>query len=422
MKYLKTILPNGLRVITVPLKDNPTVTFGVYIRAGSLNETKETSGLAHFLEHMCFKGTTKRPTANSISLELDSIGASYNASTGRDCTIYYAKADAEHFEKIADVISDIALNSTFPEKEMEKEKGVILGEIAMYEDEPQEKVWEILNTLMYGDQPAGWEIIGTKENVQSFNRNDIKTFCEKYYKTKNMVVAIAGGIEEEKAIEVVNKLFSSQTMGEYSPALKTVETQKTPQLKILDKKTDQAHLVLSFRAFNRFDKDLYVFWVMRTILRGGMSSRLFVKLREEMGAGYYVGAGYSLHDTYGSFTLNTGTDPKKVLEVLEAILNEVRRLKTEKVGDEELKKVKDYIRGKRAMSLETSDDVADFFAEQEIISGEIKTQDDYEKILAGVTSEDIMRVANRVFVNEGMNLAMVASGQDTEKISSILKL
>lgn len=422
MHYNKITLSNGVRVITVPLKDNPTVSFAVYVRAGSLSESKAENGIAHFLEHMCFKGTHKRPTSNSISLELDSIGASYNASTSRECTVYYAKADAKHLDTIADVISDISLNSVFPEKEMEKEKGVVLGEISMYEDEPQEKVWEILHVLMYGDSPAGREILGTKETVQSFSQKKIKDFHTTHYIPENIVVAVSGKIDETKVVDMVTKVFSPLSQGVRKESVLIDESQKEPALTILDKKTDQAHIVLAFRAFNRFDTDRYVLWVMRTLLRGGMSSRLFKKLREEMGAGYYVSAGYDLRDTHGSFTLSTGTDPKKVEEVLQALLHEVRRLKTERVGEEELKKVKDYIRGKRAMSFETSDDVADFYADQEVMCGEIKTQDDYEKILDKITADDILRVATRVFVDAGLNLAMVATGQDEKKIKALLKV
>lgn len=420
MHYTKTTLSNGVRVITVPLIDNPTVSFAVYIRTGSLYEEKEVGGIAHFLEHMCFKGTEKRPKASVISLELDSIGASYNASTNKECTVYYAKADKEHAEKIIDVISDIVLNSTFPESELEKEKGVVSGEISMYEDDPQDKVWELLYSSMYPESSAGRSILGTKETVSAFSQKTVRDFYTKQYIPEHMVVVVSGGIDEVLIQSSIEKKFSHRIPG--IPAQKVVihETQKEPELIILDKKTDQAHIAIGFRAFDRFDPDRYVLWAIRTILRGGMSSRLFRKLREEMGAGYYVSAGHSLLDTYGLFTISTGTDPERVSEVISALMFEVRRLKTEKVTNEELQKVKDYIKGKRAMSFETSDDVGDFYAEQEVMYSEIKTQEEHGALLDKVTAEDIIRVSKRVFVPGAMTCAMVASNQNEEKIKALL--
>lgn len=413
MKYKKTTLPSGLRILTIPMKDNPTVTFAVATRTGAFDEDARTNGIAHFLEHLCFKGTKKRPTHKDISGELDSVGAANNAFTGKEQTMYYAKADTKHFEKIADVISDIFLNSVFPEKEMEKERGVIMGEIDMYEDDPRDKVWDVLMTLMYGDQPAGWSTLGPKKNIRAFTRQDFIDFRSTHYKPSNTLVVIAGGVSEKRMLAFTRKAFAEYKEGPVPTKKPTQELQVKAQMEILEKKTDQVHLVLGFRAFGMKDEDRYALRMLRNVLSGGMSSRLFTRIREEMGAGYYVSANFNLYDHHGYFAVSTGTESRRVVEVLDAILDELKKLVTKPVPATELKKVKDWMKGKRAMTLETSDDVADFFGDQELFFGEIKSLADYERIYSRITSRDIMRVAKRVLRPEVMNLAIVGKDVDT---------
>ena len=196
MEYKKTILKNGLRVITVPMKDNPTVTVLVLVETGSKYETKAKNGISHFLEHMCFKGTAKRPTAQAISSELDGLGSSYNAFTSQEYTGYYAKSSANHFKKIFDVVSDIYLNSAFPAAEIEKEKGVIVEEINMYEDMPHRHVHDLFASLLYGDTPAGWNIAGTRDNVRAMKREDFVQYHQAHYVPKATTVIIAGKVSE----------------------------------------------------------------------------------------------------------------------------------------------------------------------------------------------------------------------------------
>src|SRR5574343_287559 len=207
MKFTKTILKNGLKVITVPMKDNPTLTVLVMVEAGSKYETKEINGLSHFLEHMCFKGTIKRPKAIDISRELDAIGSQYNAFTAQEYTGYYAKSDAKHFKKIFDVVSDIYLNSTFPEGEMEKEKGVIIEEINMYEDLPPRHVQDMMMELLYGDQPAGWNIAGEKKNIINMKRDDFVKYHKEHYVPSATTIVVAGKITEKQVSTEVHKIF-----------------------------------------------------------------------------------------------------------------------------------------------------------------------------------------------------------------------
>ena len=220
MKFSKKVLKNGLRIITIPMKDNPTVTVLVLVEAGSKYETKKINGISHFLEHMCFKGTTKRPKAADISKELDSLGSQYNAFTAQEYTGYYAKSDARHFRQIFDIVSDIYLNSTFPETEMQKEKGVIIEEINMYEDMPQRHVQDLFMKLLYGDQPAGWNVAGEKKNILKMKRDDFVSYHKKHYLPEATVLVVAGQITEQEVINEVNKIFGKVLRGVKGDKLK----------------------------------------------------------------------------------------------------------------------------------------------------------------------------------------------------------
>ncbi len=423
MQFKKHILPNGVRVILVPMKDNPTVTFGMYACTGSLYETDEQAGISHFLEHMCFKGTKKRPTPRDISLELDSIGARYNAYTWLEKTCYWAKAGAEHFEKIADVVSDIYLNSVFPEDEMKKEKGVVLGEIDMYNDDPKSKVDDILMAHMYANTPAARPTIGSKETVSAITRSALVLYRDNQYKAENTVIAVAGGLSEKEMLAVAEKIGAKVKAGAWSPQKETKDKKQTaPEIKIFTKDTDQAHLIVAFRSFDRFDKDVYIANGIANILRSGMSSRLFTRLREQMGSGYYVTAANMPFADFGSFYIATGTTPERVTEIVTAILEEVARMKKELVKKDELLKVQEIVRAGLKMGLESSDDVMEFFADQEVARKDIKTPEEYEKIISAITAKDIQRVAKRIFVNDTLNLAVVGPLKENGDLEKALTL
>lgn len=421
MQFKKTVLPNGVRIITVPMRGNPTVTVSVSVTTGSFCETPEQSGISHFLEHMCFKGTVKRPTPKAISTELDAIGAGYNAFTSREVTGYWAKADTKHFAKIADVCADIYKNSVLPVHEMEKEKGVVIGEIDMYADDPQEKVHDAIRIHMYKGEPAERDVLGTKETVRSFTRDMLLAYRSSQYTGPNTVIVVAGGIPENTMIAWAQNTFFDLSPALAKPEYPTQDKKQTaPETLFIDKDTDQAHLVMSWRTFDRNHPDRYIAKVITNILRGGMSSRLFIKLREEMGSGYYIGAHHTMHKSFGSFSIATGTTSERVPEIVSAILSEIERLKVELVPTEELDKVKEFIRARRIMGLETSDDVAEFVGSQELARGEIYTPEEFERIYASVTREDIMRVAQTLFIREKMTLAVIGKDIHKEAVSKAL--
>ncbi len=421
MKYKKTVIKNGMRIITVPQKDAQAVTVLIMVSTGSNYEDKNIGGISHFLEHLCFKGTEKRPTATGVSTELDSLGAVSNAFTSNEYTGYYAKSNPKHMYKILEIVSDIYLNSTFPEAEIEKEKGVIIDEINMYEDNPPRKVHDVYNELLYGDQPSGRSILGTKENIKQMTRDDIVAYREKHYVPEATTIVVSGKFKESDVIKEIKKIFDGREPKNKIKSKKTIENQSVPQIKVHFKETDQTHIVLGVRSYSYFDKRRVVGDVMATILGSGMSSRLFKKLRDEMGVGYYVKAQADESYDYGSFYARTGVDNSRALEVVKAIVEEMEKLNTELVPDAELNKAKEYSVGSMRLSLETSDSLGEFYGDQEILLGKIKTPNELEEEIRKVTAKDIKKLAKQIFINEGLNLAMIGPISDIKEYKKALR-
>jgi predicted Zn-dependent peptidase len=421
LRFNKKTFKNGLRIITVPMKDNPTVTVLVLVGTGSDYETKEINGISHFLEHMCFKGTEKRPSAMVISHELDSLGCQYNAFTSHEYTGYYAKSDAKKFKQILEIVSDIYLNSTFPEKEIEKEKGVIIEEINMYEDMPASHVQDIFETVLYGDQPAGRNVAGTKENIKRMNRNDFVQYKKKHYIASNTVVVVAGNIDNKDVYSEIKKNFNQVITTKKINKEKTKELQNKPNILVKYKKTDQTHFVLGFRSFSLFDKRNSILSVLSAILGAGMSSRLFIKLREEMGVAYYVRSYNDPSLDHGSFQISAGVNNSRIKEVIEEILKECTRLIKEKVELKELSKVKSFLIGNMKMSLESTDDIANFYGGQELMKEEIKNLEQKIKEIKDVSVSDIQKMAKLIFREKNLNLALIGPYKDKVSFERILK-
>ncbi len=419
-KPQKKTYTNGLRVVTVPMKDNPTVTVLVLVGTGSDYETKRISGISHFLEHMCFKGTVKRPTPQSISHELDALGAQYNAFTDHQMTGYYAKSDSKNFSQIFDIVSDVYLNSTFPESEIEKEKGVIVEEINMYEDMPQRHVQDMFQEALYGNQPAGWNIAGSKETVRAMTRDDFVVYKKAHYVAGGTVIIVAGSVTKQEVEKEVKKYFSDVPKTKKGTKPKTKEVQTKPNILFKHKATDQTHFVLGVRTFDVFDKRNATLSVLSAILGAGMSSRLFIKLREEMGVAYYVRAFNEPSLDYGAFQISAGVNNTRTEEVITAILAECSRLKTELVSDRELAKVKSLIIGNTKLSLEATDDIANFYGSQELFKREMKTIDEKARQIKSVKATDIQAVARKIFQTNHLNLALIGPVSDTGSLTKIL--
>lgn len=421
MKFFKKVLKNGLRVVTIPMKDNPTATVLVLVEAGSKYEIKKMNGISHFLEHMCFKGTAKRPKAIDISKELDALGSQYNAFTAQEYTGYYAKSDAKHFREIFDVVSDIYLNSTFPEAEMQKEKGVIIEEINMYEDMPQRHVQDLMMKLLYGDQPAGWNIAGEKKNILHMKRDNFVNYKKAHYLPEATVLVVAGAVTEQEVMNEVSKVFKKVPHGKKVGKEKVREIQTKPEVLVNFKKTDQTHFVLGVRTYDLFSKKNAMLFVLGGVLGGGMSSRLFQKLREEMGVGYYVRAYNDVYTDHGFLQISAGVDNKRIDEVIKAVLDECNKLKNIKVGEEELNKVKECLIGNMKLTLESSDDIANFYGGQELLKREMKNAEEKADEIRKVTSRQIQDLASDIFKNKGLNLALIGPFKDKAKFLKILR-
>jgi predicted Zn-dependent peptidase len=420
MKFKKTTLPNGVRIIVVPAHDNPSVTVMVATETGSHYESKKENGLSHFLEHMLFKGTSTRPSALSVSTELDTVGAESNAFTSNEVTAYHAKSEKKHWKKLLGVVSDIYLNPSFPAADLEKERGVILQEIAMYRDLPKSYVWDVLGKLLYGDTPAGRMILGYPENIKRFSRQDFLSYHRKHYVASKTLVIVAGDVLPGAVLEEVKKTFGILPEVEKRTKEKVKEKQKTPGFSLEKKKSDQTHMVMAFRSVSARDPQAAATTVLMGLLGSGMSSRLFQRLREQMGACYYVHAGADFHSDFGYTAIWTGVEAKRAAEVVQALIAECKRLITEEVQEKELQKVKDYLSSHMYMGLETSDSLAGFCLNEEVVRGLVRDPAEHEKAIRGVTAKDVMEVAKDLFKDEKLNLAIVGNISDEKGIKKVL--
>jgi len=403
----KTVLQNGLRVILIPMAQSLSASVLILVEAGSEYETKNINGLSHFLEHMMFKGTTNRPRVGQIAEELAGLGAQSNAFTSQEYTGYWAKAEKHKLPKILDIVSDLYLNPIFNPEEIEKERGVIIEEINMYEDTPMRKVGEVFNSLLYGDQPAGWDVAGKKEIIGKVSKSDFVKYRGAHYIPNKTVLVVAGNFNEKSALRQIKSYFDGLKRKGKIAKEKTKEFQKKPAIFAKFKESDQSHLVLGVRAFDIFDGRRYALQVLADVLGGGMSSRLFKKVREELGAAYYVNAGVDLFLDHGYFAASAGVDHAKIEKVISAILREMKRLKEEPVPEKELQRSKDHLVGNLILSLETPDELAGFYGEQEILTRKTLTP----KVLVGriqeIQARELRDVARTIFRAEKLNLAVI---------------
>jgi len=420
MKFKKTVLNNGLTIITAPMPSSPTVTVLTLTSAGADYETPENNGISHFLEHMLFKGTETRTCAD-INIELDSAGATSNAFTGNAYTGYYSKAHYKKLPVLLDVITDMYLNAKLPEDDIEKEKGVILEEINMYEDLPARKVGNVLETLMFKGNAAGMPILGPAENIKKFDRDTFVKYREEHYVAEGTTVIVAGNFDQPEVLREVKKKFKDISTGKKGKKSKTKIKLDGPKMAMEYKKSDQSHLRFGFHAFKGDDKRVPVLKLLSVILGGGMSSRLFTEMRDNRGLCYYTGSGvYSTSDR-GVLSIRSGVGNGKLEESVEVIMDECRKLCNEEVTQKELKKAKDYLIGNIAMNLESSDDIAEFLGLQEVVYKDIKRVTDKFSAVREVTAKDIQKMAKYIFKNERLNFAVVGPLKDDKKIKKLLK-
>jgi predicted Zn-dependent peptidase len=420
MQYKKINLKNGLRIITVPMQETQTVTVVAMVGVGSRYESEKEAGLSHFIEHMFFKGTKKRPTALAISEELDAIGGEFNAFTSKDSTGYYVKVDAKQIDIALDVVSDMYLNSIISETEVEKERGTIIQELNMYEDMPLRSVGDVFENLLYPGSSLGRDIVGYKKTIENFKRKEFLNYMRRFYLSNDTVICVAGKFDEKRVSDQIKKYFNEMIDGKKPELKKVKETQKTPAVKIKYKKTDQTQLVLGVRAYDLHSEKRFTLSLLAIILGGNMSSRLFMEVREKRGLAYYVRTNTEAFEECGYLATQAGVEHKNLALAVETILAEYKKIAMEKVAEKELQKAKDYIKGKMVMSMEASDEVAMFFVGQELSRREILMREEIFKRIDAVKAEDILAVAKNIFQNKKLNLAIIGPHKNDLKLKKAL--
>jgi predicted Zn-dependent peptidase len=413
-------LPNGVRVLQAPQADAESTAAMVMYAAGSRYERAEASGIAHFCEHMFFKGTERRRTAKDIAFEVDAMGAEFNAFTGKEYTGYYIKCAREQTERALDVLADMLLHSRFDGEEIEREKGVIVEELNMYLDTPSDHLPDVYDELLYGDTPLGRKIVGSKETVRAATRETFLDYIGEWYVPRRTVVGLGGAVTD-LALGAVEEHFGGlgdRESGSFEPF--TANGATGPEIRLDVRDSDQLHIRIGGGGLSLSDPDRYVAQVLSAILGGGMSSRLFSEVRERRGLAYYVFAQHGQHLDTGSMFAQAGVDTARADEAMATIVGQLRRMASEPVPAAELEKTKSYLRGRLVLGLEDPRSIVAFGLRGEVLEGKAR---ELPEILAGfdaVTAEDVQRLAARLFAPEELRLATVGPYDDEDKARALL--
>ena len=423
MKHFRKILPNGLRLITIPMPSFESATVMVMVGAGSRYETTKNNGISHFLEHMAFKGTEKRPSAQAIATLIDGIGGESNAFTSKEVTGYFIKASVSQVDLCMDILSDMLANSKLDKTEIEKEKGVILEEINLYEDTPMRKIGDIYENLLYGDVPMGWDIAGRKDVIKAVTREDFVSYINSLYSSDNITVVVAGGVDVEETETRAEKYFGSMKRFDTIRYSKLVDNQVKPSLIIKEKKTEQVHVAIGFRTVSINDSRRYSLSVLAAVLGGGMSSRLFTEVREKRGLAYYVRTSSEHYEDCGFMVSTAGLDSQRAEEGVSVIVEEYAKFAKGEANltEEEVEKAKEYLKGHFILELEDSRSVAAFYASAEILEDKLRDPAVIIEKLNQVTKEDVEEDAKLFFKESTLNLAIIGNFDNRQRFEKLLK-
>jgi predicted Zn-dependent peptidase len=414
-----TTLPNGLRVVTAPMPAAKSTAVMVMVAAGSRYETKPTNGIAHFAEHMFFKGTKRRPTAKDIAAEVDGIGGEFNAFTSKEYTGYYIKCAAEHRGLALDVLADQLLASKFDPEEVDREKGVIVEELNMYVDTPRDHVDSVYDHLLFGDQPLGWDIVGTKETVRAAERQTFLDYLNAWYTPRRIVVGAAGAVDGDFVSEVERQFGHLEDRPSGEPAGAEV-VQTLPRVSLDTRDSDQAHLRLGVRGIPTGHPDRYAMQLLGSILGGGMSSRLFLEVRERHGLAYYVFCHHQSYDDTGTLVAQAGVDTERIDLAVTTILAEFRKMAAEPVAEDELRRVKNYLKGRLVLQLEDPRGLISFGLRREVLEHRLVEPDEVLDGIEAVSAADIQRLSREVIVADGLNLGAVGPFDDQQRFVDLL--
>ncbi len=407
--YIREHLDNGIRIVAEEIKHVNSVSIGIWVRSGSRYENTLNNGVSHFIEHMLFKGTEKR-TAKEIAGSIDKIGGQLNAFTAKECTCFYAKVLDSHFDIALDVLSDMLMNSVFSENEIEKEKKVVMEEISMYEDSPEDLVHDIYTRTVFANHSLGMPILGSKDSLGSLSRNDIIDYFDHNFHSNNIVISLVGSFNKEDAFGKIKKTFDTYTLKNTS-----IETKPSPEFipdKIHRKKnTEQTHLCMGYKGMELGNKHNYPLLVMNNIFGGSMSSRLFQKIREEKGLVYSVFSYPSSYIDCGLFSIYAGMKPSRLKSVLNIIYSEIDELKKNSISEEELFDSKEQLKGSYILGLESTSGRMISIGKSELLLDRIYAPEEILNLIDAVTMKDVRDVIDSIFNNELRGAAVIGPGK-----------
>ncbi len=419
--HQKTVLPNGLRVLTASMPHALSVAISIYLGAGSRYESAPESGVSHFVEHLCFKGTEQRPTPKDVAETIDRVGGVLNAATDRELTVYYAKVARPHLELALDILADLVCNPIFDPQEMEKERHVILEELAAVEDSPSQMVDLLLDATIWPDQPLGWDVAGTPESVTAISRPSALSYLQRQYVPNNAVISVAGNVEHQQVVDIIAGTVSGWNPGQPS-AWFPARNGHRAHLGLRYKRTEQAHLVLAVPGIPIDHPDRQVLSMLSIILGESMSSRLFMELRERRALAYEVSS-YVTHflDT-GLFSVYVAVDPKRATEAIPPALEELAKLRDEAVTDEELARAREIAKGRLLLRMEDTRNVSGWLGSQELLAGRVRSVEEVVTAVDAVTADDIWRLSRELFRQEQLFAAVVGPYRTDKRFLPLLAL
>ncbi len=419
--YQKTVLPNGLRVVTSTMPHTRSVSVCFFIGAGSRYERDAEAGISHFLEHGCFKGTTQRPAAQMISEAIEGVGGYMNASTDREMTVYWCKVARPHFGLALELLEDMLCHSLFEPKEMEKERKVILEELSMSYDHPEQRVDLLIDEVVWPKQAMGRDVGGTKESVSGITPKMMRVYQAQEYVPQNIVLTVAGNIGHQEVIDAVQRLDPPWSLGTPRPLTPAKDGQRAPRHQVERRKSEQVHLAIALRGLAVTHPDRFALDMLNVVFGEGMSSRLFVELREKRGLAYDVMSRPSHYLDTGVLTVNAGVDPKNAYAAIDAIMEQLALLR-EPVSEAELQKAKELTKGRLLLRMEDTRSVAGWLGGQELLLGRIDTVDEVVEQVERITVEDLQRVGKALVHKNKLNVVLLGPVRDGKALEAHLKL
>jgi len=407
MQYQRTTLQNGLRLLTAPMPGMRSASIGLIFTVGSRYETPAQAGISHFIEHMLFKGSQHYPTARHISEAIEGVGVNFNGSTDKELTGYTARVPGEHLPAIMEVLADMVRRPLFDPVEIEKERSVIIEELSSTRDDPQEWVNLLIDETMWPGLPLGRDDAGFVETVARISRQDMLYYLDEYYRPNSLIISVAGNIDAMEVARLSERLFGDWEAGPHTSWVESFPPRDAVPVTIIQKETEQANICLGTLGIAYASPDYYAFMLANAILGEGMSSRLFQSIREEQGLAYDIGSYFNSYAETGNFVVSAGVDPTQVEPAIRAIIHELVGMCQTPVPDDELKRIKAYIRGSILLGMEGTAQVASWLGSQEYFRGKVLPVDEIVARIDAVTADDIQRIAQNCFAAEWRRLAVI---------------